>query len=131
MQASAKFCEVFPLEISFRYSQTCSALFVDRASTFIIFRPTNFYLFAYLRAKVGRKNTTSVSRFVSVKGTQSFPAVQLSRANTVNVIEHARSVYQYDGRLWDSISSINYAHFHHAHYTLRLISVSTSVTWKS
>ena len=44
MQTSAKFCEVFALKISFRCPQTCSALFVGRASTFIIFRHNNFFV---------------------------------------------------------------------------------------
>jgi len=65
MQTNEKFCKVFALKFSsFLCPQTCSALFVGRASTFIIYHPINIYCFAYLL-----KTTISKSRFTSIRDT--------------------------------------------------------------
>ena len=71
MQSSAKFCEVFALKFAyFLCPQNCSALFVGRASTFMIFRPPNIHCILLIseRKKVEKK-TISNSRSINVKDT--------------------------------------------------------------
>ena len=73
--------------------QDCSALFVSPASTFIIFRPIKLLLwFAYLRAKIDRKTTTSKSMQIHKrKGHLKLLCSLTRQGKIVNVIQHTRS----------------------------------------